>query len=126
MQVYVEALVMEVTLAKSLNFGINWKAAGQQTITGFSAEDSQGGAFDTTSAAAASGTSNLGYLNANTISIGGTEFYSFGAFINATKGDTDVNILGNPQVLMMNNEEAVLNVSSNIPIGTKTVTDANQ
>ena len=27
---------------------------------------------------------------------------------------------------MMNNEEAVLNVSSNIPIGTKTVTDANQ
>ena len=127
MQVYVEALVMEVTLAKSLNFGINWKATGATDNNRIlSGGFPGGGAFDTASAAAASGTSNLGYLNANTISIGGTEYYSFGAFINATKGDTDVNILGNPQVLMMNNEEAVLNVSSNIPIGTKTVTDANQ
>ncbi|GIT02995.1 MAG: hypothetical protein CM1200mP28_02540 [Deltaproteobacteria bacterium] len=28
MQVYVEALVMEVSLTKSLDLGINWKAAG--------------------------------------------------------------------------------------------------
>jgi len=127
MQVYVEALVMEVTLSKSLDFGINWKAAGasnnNRVITG---GFPTGGSFDTASAAAASGGANLGYLNANTISIGGKDYYSFGAFINASKGDTDVNILANPQVLMMNNEEAVLNVSSNIPIGTKTVTDANQ
>ena len=127
MQVYVEALVMEVTLSKSLNFGINWKAAGSSSNNGvITGGFPAGGSFSSTGAATASGTSNLGYLSSNTISIGGTEYYSFGAFINASKGDTDVNILGNPQILMMNNKEAVLNVSSNIPIGTKTVTDANQ
>ena len=133
MQVYVEALVMEVTLSKSLNLGINWKAAAatsnNRIITGGFPIESQGdggaGAFTSTTALAAAQESTFGYLNANSIWVADQEFFSFGAFINATRKDSDVNILANPQILMMNNEEAVLNVSSNIPTTPKTVI-ANQ
>ena len=52
MQVYVEALVMEVTLAKVLTLELTGKQLEQQITTGFSAEDSQGRTFDTASAAA--------------------------------------------------------------------------
>ncbi len=131
LQVYVEALIMEVSLTKSLNLGINWKAAGatdnNRIVTG---GFPGGGAFTSattgdTSAVASAGGATLGVLNGNTIAIGDQEFFSFGAFITATKTDQDVNVLANPQLLMLNNEEANINVSTNVPIGTKTVTDSN-
>lgn len=131
LQVYVEALIMEVSLTKSLNLGINWKAAGatdnNRIVTG---GFPNGGAFNdaptgSTSALTNASGATLGVLNGNTISIGGQEFFSFGAFITATKTDQDVNVLANPQLLMLNNEEASINVSTNVPIGTKTVTDSN-
>ncbi|MEE1507252.1 MAG: secretin N-terminal domain-containing protein, partial [Candidatus Neomarinimicrobiota bacterium] len=79
MQVYVEALVMEVTLSKSLDLGINWKAAGttnkNRIITGgfpnggaFTGPNSSGSLGSATSASA---DSTIGVLNGNTISIGG-------------------------------------------------------
>ena len=51
---------MEVTLAKSLNFGINWKATGATDNNRIlSGGFPGGGAFDAASAAAASGTLTL-------------------------------------------------------------------
>ncbi|MEE1573908.1 MAG: secretin N-terminal domain-containing protein, partial [Candidatus Neomarinimicrobiota bacterium] len=99
MQVYVEALVMEVTLSKSLDLGINWKAAGttnkNRIITGgfpnggaFTGPNSSGSLGSATSASA---DSTIGVLNGNTISIGGQEFFSFGAFVKAVQNNNDVN-----------------------------------
>ena len=135
MQVYVEALVMEVSLSKSLDLGINWKASGatnsNRIITGgFPA----GGAFtgDATTggtAAVAADSSTIGVLNGNTISIGGKEFFSFGAFVKAVQSNNDVNVLANPQLMIINNpqegEVPNINVVSVVPVSPKTVTSAS-
>ncbi|MDP6307805.1 MAG: secretin N-terminal domain-containing protein, partial [SAR324 cluster bacterium] len=113
MQVYVEALVMEVTLSKSLDLGINWKAAGttnkNRIITGgfpnggaFTGPNSSGSLGSATSASA---DSTIGVLNGNTISIGGQEFFSFGAFVKAVQNNNDVNVLANPQLMIINNPQ---------------------
>ena len=137
MQVYVEALVMEVTLSKSLDLGINWKAAGttnkNRIITGgfpnggaFTGPNSSGSLGSATSASA---DSTIGVLNGNTISIGGQEFFSFGAFVKAVQNNNDVNVLANPQLMIINNpqegEVPNINVVSVVPVSPKTVTSAS-
>jgi type II secretion system protein D len=135
MQVYVEALIMEVTLSKSLDLGINWKAAGatsgNRIITGgfpgggaFTGDATTGGTAATTAAQ-----NTIGVLNGNTISIGGKEFFSFGAFVKAVQNNNDVNVLANPQLMIINNpqEGEVPNISvvSVVPVSPKTVTSAS-
>ena len=137
MQVYVEALVMEVSLSKSLDLGINWKTAGVtnsgRIITGgfpeggaFTGPNSSGSLGSATSAAA---DSTIGVLNGNTISIGGQEFFSFGAFVKAVQNNNDVNVLANPQLMIINNPQEGdvpnINVVSIVPVSQKTVTSAN-
>jgi general secretion pathway protein D len=134
MQVYVEALVMEVSLTKSLDLGINWKAAGAtrtgRVITGgfpgggaFTGDATTGG-----TAAITADSSSIGVLNGNTISIGGKEFFSFGAFVKAVQNNNDVNVLANPQLMILNNpqegEVPNINVVSVVPVSPKTVTSA--
>ena len=135
MQVYVEALVMEVSLSKSLDLGVNWKGAGVtsggRVITGgfpgagaFTGDASTGG-----TAAIAANSSTIGVLNGNTISIGGKEFFSFGAFVKAVQNNNDVNVLANPQLMIINNpqegEIPNINVVSVVPVSPKTVTSAS-
>ena len=130
MQVYVEALVMEVTLSKSLDLGINWKASGVTSggrvrTGGFPGA----GAFTADSATIAADSSTIGVLNGNTISIGGEEFFSFGAFVKAVQSNNDVNVLANPQLMIINNpqdgEIPNINVVSVVPVSPKTVTSAS-
>ena len=135
MQVYVEALVMEVSLTKSLDLGINWKAAGAtnsgRVITGgfpgggaFTGDATTGG-----TAAVAADSATIGVLNGNTISLGGREFFSFGAFVKAVQDNNDVNVLANPQLMILNNpqegEVPNINVVSVVPVSPKTVTSAS-
>ena len=135
MQVYVEALVMEVSLSKSLDLGINWKGAGitngNRVITGgfpgagaFTGDSTTGG-----TAAIASSESTIGVLNGNMISIGGKEYFSFGAFVKAVQNNNDVNVLANPQLMIINNpqegEVPNINVVSVVPVSPKTVTSAS-
>ena len=130
MQVYVEALVMEVSLSKSLDLGINWKASGVTSggrvrTGGFPGA----GAFTGDSATIAADSSTIGVLNGNTISIGGKEFFSFGAFVKAVQNNNDVNVLANPQLMIINNpqegEIPNINVVSVVPVSPKTVTSAS-
>ena len=130
MQVYVEALVMEVTLSKSLDLGINWKASGLtsggRVLTG---GFPGGGGFTGDSARITADSSTIGVLNGNTISIGGDEFFSFGAFVKAVQNNNDVNVLANPQLMIINNpqegEIPNINVVSVVPVSPKTVTSAS-
>jgi type II secretion system protein D len=134
MQVYVEALIMEVTLSKSLELGINWKGSAAtnsgRIITGgfpgggaFTGDSATGG-----TAAIAADSSTIGVLNGNTISIGGKEFFSFGAFVKAVQNNNDVNVLANPQLMIINNpqdgEVPNINVVSVVPVSPKTVISA--
>ena len=55
----------------------------------------------------------------------GQSFVSFSAFIQATRQDQDLNILANPQILTLDNEEAEINVTQVIPVSSKVVRDVN-
>ncbi|MDH4121594.1 MAG: type II secretion system secretin GspD [Deltaproteobacteria bacterium] len=124
-QVYVEALIMEVTLDKSLALGVDWQA-NSPTPDGM-----VGGGFPSatpntpTSLATKSNGAVLGMVG-NNITFNGQSYSSFGAFIQATRQDQDLNILANPQILTLDNQEAEINVSQVIPVSSKVVTSVNQ
>ena len=53
------------------------------------------------------------------ITIGGITFPNIGAVVQAYKTDTDVSILSTPQIMTLDNEEAEINVGSNVPYITR-------
>jgi len=124
-QVYVEALIMEMTLEKSLQLGVRWQGVaevgGGAAGAGFPNAQPQ-----PLSTALAGGTGAVLGIVGNEIEFGGQTFTSFSAFIQATRQDQDLNILANPQILTLNNEEAEINVSQVVPVSAKVVTNVNQ
>ncbi len=126
-QVYIEALIMETSLSKSLNLGVDWTFAspsGDKSAlisAGFpgSAPVTVEGGLQKSS------TSALGVISGGTLEFEGKKFLSFGAFVRAIENDSDINILAHPQLLMLNNQQASLNVSRVIPVATNSVVDAN-
>lgn len=123
-QVYVEAMILEVTLDKSLSLGISWGAAspaGKNTVVG----SFPGGGLATQENVIASASSHTIGVVGNQLTLGEQKFFSFNAFIDATRNDSEFNILANPQLLMLNNEEASINISTVVPVATNTVTDAS-
>ncbi|HUJ75097.1 MAG TPA: hypothetical protein VL359_09570, partial [bacterium] len=61
----------------------------------------------------------------NEIDFQGQKFTTFSGFIQATRTDQDLNVLANPQLLTLNNEEAEINVSQVVPVSAKIVTNVN-
>ena len=137
--VYIEALIMEVGTNKSFNLGVEWRGlkdtgAVSGVDTGQSAAFiGSGGAGSTASpggyniippvptigsALAFPGGFSLGVIGAG-ISIGGVLFPNIGAVIQAYKQDEDVSILSTPQIMTIDNEEAEINVGSNVPYITR-------
>jgi general secretion pathway protein D len=135
--VYIEALIMEVNANKDFKLGVEWR--GLKDTGSISGMDSgkavaiigSGGGSSTTpggynildslttttstgvSAAFPSGFS-MGIIGAG-ITIGGITFPNIGAVIQAYKTDTEVSILSTPQIMTLDNEEAEINVGSNVP-----------
>ena len=121
-QVFVEALIMEMTFEKSLNLGVSWQALGTDGTNvgsfGFPTATPQ----NLTAAMAGGAGAVMGILG-DSITYQGQNFLSFSAFVQATQHDQDLNILANPQLLTLNNEQATINVSQVIPVSSKTVVD---
>jgi general secretion pathway protein D len=116
--VFIEALIMEVSLRKSFNLGVSW-LFGEDIGT---REGSRIGAFgasdgasllDPTATPIGPGLS-LGILG-ETIPIGGVDFPNLAAVVQAFQSDSDVHILQTPQIMTTDNEEAQVVVASNIP-----------
>ena len=124
LQVYVEAMLMEITLTKSLDLGVNWRVAGEDdgriSTGGFPGTSP----FNATTATAAGQNAAFGIVGGE-IEFGGQQYFSFGAFIRATQQDQDVDILANPQIMMLNNVSSSINVTTNTPVSTRTVTNNN-
>ena len=128
--VYIEALIMEVNANKAFNLGVEWRGltdAGKVpgTSTGQSAAFiGSGGAstaspggyniLDALSPTAFPGGFTLGIVGAG-ITIGGVTFPNIGAVIQAYKTDQEVSILSTPQIMTLDNEDAEINVGSNVP-----------
>jgi general secretion pathway protein D len=132
--VYIEALIMEVNANKAFNLGVEWRGLTNTgkvpgTDTGQSAAFiGSGGAgsttpggyniLDTLTTAAFPGGFTMGIIGAG-ITIGGVTFPNIGAVIQAYKTDQEVSILSTPQIMTLDNEEAEINVGSNVPYITR-------
>ena len=123
-QVYVEALIMEMTLEKSLQLGINWQGTARvgDSVVGGGFPNAQP---QTLPQALSGGTGAALGIIGNEIEFQGQKFTTFSGFIQATRQDLDLNILANPQILTLDNEQAEINVSQVIPVSAKVVRDAN-
>lgn len=130
--VYIESLIIEVNVDKDFRLGTEWVVGDEINSDGLYFGGFGGGASG----------GDSGYLNipnvgnvlppgfsmgvfSDTVEIGGIEFPSIGAVVQAYKKDKDVHILSTPQILTTNNEEAKITVGKNIPYQTRTSTSDN-
>ena len=136
--VYIEALIMEVSVTKNFNIGVEWrglKDVGNANLDGLGPNATGLGMAGFT------GSSIIPQVNASTgalsmpagfslgvigagIQIGDILFPNIGAVLQAYQKDSDVSILVTPQLLTLNNEDAEINVGKNVPYITRSDTSA--
>lgn len=130
--VYIEALLMEVSGDRDLQLGIEWSAAGERSLGGRDAF--VGGGFrdqpDNTSLPALVGGGlpsgfTLGVFT-EPVDIAGITFNNLSAILRVFQEENGVSILSTPQILAVDNEEARINISRNIPFRTSTSTEQNE
>jgi general secretion pathway protein D len=125
-QVFIEALIAEVTTDKAAEFGVQF-----QTLSGLNSSGTQGvGGTNFSTSTAATGNNILGAAtNLTTVGQGlsvgvihGTvtipgvgTVANLGLLIRALESDVDTNILSTPNLLTMDNEEAKIVVGQNVP-----------
>jgi general secretion pathway protein D len=130
-QVYVEALIAEVTTDKASQFGFQWaggKAAGNGTLgamTNFPGSGASivGAATNPASLGTAGGLS-LAYLGKKITLSDGTEVRSLGALARALEEKSIGNILSTPNILTLDNAEAKIVVGQNVPFVTGSFSQA--
>lgn len=136
-QVYVEALIIETTLESGNKFGVEWQAGGgggssQAGTIGYVNDNSNMVNFASPTLSgnppnfsALAGGFNLGVLG-NIISYEGVKFPTLNILANFVKSANGINILSNPQILTLDNEEAEIFVGGeNRPFLTSTKYDSN-
>jgi len=138
--VYIECLIMEVSVDSDFSLGIEWMAMNDGTYDGKTG--AYGGGFG--------GASETGYANVfglvaptnpaglgtlppgfslgafgEAIKIGDVVFPNVAAIAQAYEKNKDVHILSTPQIMTTNNTEASITVGKNIPYLTKIGTTAS-
>jgi len=129
-QVYIEALIAEITADRAAEFGIQWQnlsnaaQGGTQVFggTNFNAGTAGGGSIISTAqspiANAASGLT-IGIMNGLVTAIPGIgPVLNIHTLIRALETDANANILSTPTLLTLNNEEARIVIGQNVPIPT--------
>ncbi len=106
-QVMLEATIAEVSLNDELDLGVRWFF--------------QSGEFDFTFSDAASGTTGSSFPGFSAVFGAGGDI----AAINALAGVTDVKIISSPTLMVLDNEEAVLQIGDQVPVATQSSTDTS-
>ena len=120
-QVYVEAAVVEITLEKTKELGVEFRSTSDFTTDSpvvFGGE-SFGLINDLARDPFALSGLAIGLVS-GTITFGGQQFLNIGALIQAIQRQNDVNVLSTPHLLTTDNQEAEIVVASNIPFVTST------
>jgi general secretion pathway protein D len=130
-QVYVEALIAEITADKAAEFGVQWQdlsgASGNSgklfggTNFGTSSQNILGISQNPTSAGQGL---NLGVIK-GTITVGGTQILNLGLLVRALETDANANILSTPTLLTLDNEEAKIVIGQNVPFITGSYTTSS-
>jgi general secretion pathway protein D len=136
-QVEIEAVVVEVDVNKSANFGVQWLLDGGNSygygVTNLpgsgsgivslatAALEGTSSATTTTSTTTSTATSTLSSAipTGATYAVGtynSTTGKGFGAVIQALQSDSTSNIISTPRIVTMNNEEAEVKVTQEIPL----------
>jgi general secretion pathway protein D len=137
-QVQVEALIVEIDVNKSSNLGVQWLLFGQGSTTvpagiinlpgaGTSIVDLAAAALSggTISTGTTTGTTGLtAPISSSTVGTGATVAVgrvvsngtSFAALVQALRSDGSSNIISTPSLITMNNEEAEVKVTQEIPL----------
>ena len=121
-QVYVEALIAEVSAQKAAEFGIQWQsinALGATSKQAFGATNFGGPTQNivgiAANPAAAGRGLNVGVVK-GTINIPGVgEILNLGMLVRALESDGNTNILSTPNLLTLDNEEAKIVIGKNLP-----------
>ena len=133
-QVYVEALIVEVSTGLAAEFGVQWQGAtnigGGQSVfggTNFNTAIASGAGTNILGAALDPATIGPGFnlgLIRGTIKIPGTdvEIANLQLLARALEGDSGANVLSTPNVLTLDNEEAKIVVGQNVPFITGSFT----
>jgi general secretion pathway protein D len=123
-QVYVEALIAEITADKAAEFGIQW-----QNLSGASGADTSTRAFGGTNfgstgqnilgisanPASAGRGLNIGVVKGLVRIPGVGEILNLGLLVRALEADNKANILSTPTLLTLDNEEARIVIGQNVP-----------
>ncbi|HBI16152.1 MAG TPA: type II secretion system protein GspD [Desulfobulbaceae bacterium] len=136
--VYIEALIMEVSVSKSFEIGVQWGGAGTfndetgKLFTGFSGSSTgpyaqlQGEGNLASDSPVMPAGFTVGVLQQG-VKIGNVFFPNLAAVVKAYKDDSDVDIIATPQILTTDNKEAEIKVGENVPyITSRNVTTAEQ
>ncbi len=127
--VYIECLIMEVNTNKDFKLGTEWKGFGEAHHDG--RDGAAGGGFSGDEYSSLAGLATSGALPGGlslgvfgeTINISGIEFPTIAAIIEVYKKDKDVQIISQPQLMSMDNEEAKIYVGKNIPFQTRSTAE---
>ena len=119
-QVFVEALIAEITTDKAAEFGIQWQtrlgpSSDNTAVVGGTNFGTGGSNIISLTAGQALPSSgfNLGVLQR--IIVGGKEVIGLSALARALESDVDANILSTPNLLTIDNEEAKIVIGKNVP-----------
>ena len=125
-QVFIEALIAEVSTDKAAQFGIQFQSLGGINNSG--TQGIGGTNFSTDSSAAGNnilgasrnigsvGTGlNIGVIRGTVTLPGVGQVLNLGMLVRALESDADANILSTPNLLTMDNEEAKIVVGQNVP-----------
>jgi general secretion pathway protein D len=121
-QVYVEALIVEITADKAAEFGIQWQALnglGGTSTQGFGGTNFEGAGKNIAGISQNPGTAgpglNIGVVNGQINIPGVGEVSNIGLLVRALETDTNANILSTPTLLTLDNEEAAIVIGQNVP-----------
>lgn len=121
-QVFVEAVILEVTLRNQVDFGVGMHAAvpfdykGDTGIIPIASEPGRVSSFNLLQAAGLGGflTGFSGPVTAEIKNLGFT-FPSIGFLVQALQSTSDANVLSTPHILATDNEESEITVGQNVP-----------
>jgi general secretion pathway protein D len=125
-QVLVEAIIVDVSLDKSAELGVNWavfsKDANNNSIPGATFLTPVGGAslVDLANAIQNPANINPALENGTTVAVGriASTGLSFAAMLRALRSDDNSNIIATPSALTMDHQEAQIKIAQEVPFVT--------
>lgn len=129
-QVFIEALIAEITTDKASQLGVQWFVGDQKSggslgaVTNFpnTGPGIVSAAVDPTSLAGSGGLT-LGFVG-ETITVDGRQIRGLGALAKALEGKNIANVMSTPNLLTLDNAEAKIVVGDNVPFVTGSFSQA--